>query len=112
MVGPLISYAWLVSPRSIVATKWPQKMAAYKWGTPIRTTFWFTVPWFYRHWWCRDRAPRLVKFCIEKIPKSGYRGTNGTIGIDLPILGWLDKMLGSTVPAVVDVVPVLGRFLE
>ena len=67
------------------------KMAAYKWGTPIRTTFWFTVPRFYRHWWCRDRAMRLVNFVSKKIPKSGYRGTNGTIGIDLPILGWLEK---------------------
>lgn len=53
------------------------------------------------------------EFCIEKNPEVRVsRWTGNHRSIDLPILGWLEKMSGSTVPAVVDVVPVLGRFLE
>jgi len=77
----------------------------FKWGTPIRTTFWFTVPWF-------SSAIGGAEIELRSSRSPGIAGTNGTIGIDLPILGWLDKMLGSTVPAVVDVVPVLVTFSE
>lgn len=58
--------------------------------------------------------PLVVHRSSCEAPKSGSpRNQRNHRSIDLTILGWLEKNVEApTVPAVVDVVPVLGRFLE